>query len=217
MNKSNTEQPKYTVVIADDHMIVRNGIKQIINLRPHLRLVGEASQGIEAISLIKCHKPDIIFLDVSMPYANALEVYLEAKRWSPSSRVIVFTGMNFNTQLQTLVNEGIDALVSKNCDDQDIAKAIDAVLSGERYLDPAMLKKDSLNSEKTLLTKREHQILQLVLRGYTSPEIAENLSISYKTVDNHRTNLMKKLGVHSISELMTYALREGLWQLNEPC
>ena len=199
-----------SLVIADDHMIVREGVKQLLAQRGDLQLVAEASNGLEAITALKRFKPDVLLLDVSMPYANALEVFLEARRWSPDSKVVVFTGVNSHSQIAELINAGVHGMVLKHAESDDVCKALSAVLAGQRYLPADVAALTASATALDQLTPREKQVLQLIVTGNTNAQIARLLSISPKTVDKHRTSLMKTLGVHSVSELMAFALREGL-------
>lgn len=201
---------KYTIVIADDHLIIREALAQILQADSRFELVGQASNGIEAIAMLKRLTPDLLFLDVSMPYAGAIEVYVELKRWSPATKTIIFTGVNSGEGLKSLYREGVDSILFKSDDTTTILTAIEKVLIGERYLSENIQLYLDTGSELDALTSREVQILQLVVVGSSNQDIAKLLSISEKTVDNHRTNLMKKLNVHSLSELLKYATKVGL-------
>lgn len=200
----------YKLVIADDHSIVREGIKQLLASLDGYDVLAEATNGLEAISLVKQHKPDLLILDVSMPYANALEVYLEVQRWSPATRTIVFTGVSTAGLLSSLINEGVNGLILKSSVNDELQRAIQAVMAGERYIQAEAAALIDSSSGAAILTRREQQILQLICSGHSNPQIAEALTISVKTVDNHRSSLMKKLQVHSVAELMARALAEGL-------
>jgi DNA-binding NarL/FixJ family response regulator len=200
----------FTLIIADDHKIVRDGVRQLIGSRDDIQVVAETNDGLETISALKRLQPNAALLDVSMPYASALEVCIEAKRWSPSTRIIIFTGTNTGSALRELINEGAKAIVLKSEELQELNRAFDAVLSDKTYYSGGT--KTLIDSAQTVtqLTSREKQILTLVVTGNSTNEIAETLSISAKTVDNHRTNLMRKLNLHSVSELMAYAYREKI-------
>lgn len=191
-------------------MIVREGVKQLLTQRSDLQLVAEASNGLEAITALKRFKPDVLLLDISMPYANALEVFLEARRWSPDSKVVIFTGVSSPSLLAELVNAGVHGVVLKHAASSDVCTALSTVLAGQRYLPEDVTTLTTAATALDRLTPREKQVLQLIVTGNTNARIAKLLCISPKTVDKHRTSLMKTLGVHSVSELMAFALREGL-------
>ena len=200
----------FTLIVADDHKIVRDGVRQLVESRPDIQIVAETSDGLETISALKRLQPNVVLLDACMPYASALEVSVEARRWSPGTCIIVFTGTNTGSALLELIHEGAKAIVLKSEDLQELNKAFDAVFSGNTYFsNEAKILIDSAQ-QVTQLTSREKQILTLVVTGNSTNDIANTLSISAKTVDNHRTNLMRKLNVHSVSELMAYAYREKL-------
>lgn len=205
-----------SLVIADDHEIVREGVKLLLGQHPDLAVVAEATNGLEAISAVKRHKPDLLMLDVSMPYANALEVLIEVQRWSPATKVVVFTGVTSTAMLAELVDSGVDGLIHKSHGSQEVVRAIENVMAGERFIQPEIQSLIEGSSAESRLTSREKQVLQLIVTGNTNAQIAEVLSISPKTVDKHRSSLMKKLNVHSVAELMAYAAREGLLPINRP-
>ncbi len=200
----------HTILVADDHEIVRSAIRQIISLRKDLILVAEADNGLSTIAEVKLNKPNLLILDVSMPHANALEVVIEAKRWSPTTRTLIFTGVKSGTIFQDLLDAGVSALVLKSDNISFLEEAIDDVLKGKQYISDSIdaLKNSALQFDS--LTDREKQILKFIAHGKSNSFVAEILSISPKTVENHRSNLMKKLNLHSVSELMAYAYKEGL-------
>ena len=172
-------------------------------------VVAEAADGLEAISLVRQHRPTLLTLDIAMPYAQGIEIYTEVRRWSPDTLVVVFTGLTSVRLLSELVSAGVDGLFMKRGDPDRLAESLPLILNGARIIAPEIvefLKKDEASVE---LTTRERQILSLVATGSSNKEIADRLGVSFKTVDNHRTNLMRKLDVHSVAELLSYALREG--------
>lgn len=181
-------------------------------LRDHgqVDVVGEASTGVEAISLVKQFRPTVMSLDIGMPFAQGIDVFVEARRWSPDTKVIVFTGMTSRGLLSELVSAQVDGLFMKNGDLAHLTTAIPLILNGARVISPDVTAILEEVEDSPDLTPRERQILSLVARGSTNREIGERLGVSAKTIDNHRTNLMRKLGVHSVAELLAYALREGL-------
>lgn len=203
----------YTVVIADDHEIVRNGLAGFLTNRPDLTLaiVGEAINGIEAMALVKKHKPDLLMLDITMPLAGGEEILLDLRRWSPNTRIVIFTAVTTPRVLASLVDAEVDGAFAKGASMEELENALPIILQGGKYIAADIITRMEAGPDPlTDLTPREHQILNMVLSGKTNPEIAKQLNISPKTVDKHRTSLMAKLDLHSVSELMTWAAREGL-------
>lgn len=190
--------------------MLRNGMCALLKAHGDVEIIAEAATGIDAIGLVKQHRPTILSLDIGMPYAQGIDVFVEARRWSPETKVIVFTGMTSRGLLSELVTAGVDGLFMKNGDMDHLIKAIPLIISGGRVISPdaALLIAEAEDGPE--LTLRERQVLSLIARGSANREIAERLGVSLKTVDNHRTNLMRKLDVHSVAELLSYALREGL-------
>lgn len=197
-------------VIADDHALVRSGIKEILRTTGRVEVVGEAENGLEAISLVRQHKPHLLTLDIAMPYAQGIEIFGEVRRWSPDTRIIVFTGLTAVGLLSELVAAGVDGLFMKRGDPAHFEDGIRLILRGAKVISPDVLELLEDKETNVELTDRERQILSLIASGCSNKEIAERLGVSLKTVDNHRTNLMRKLDVHSVAELLSYALREGL-------
>lgn len=205
----------YTVVIADDHDIVRDGLRDSLaeagaTDETQYEVVAEAGNGLEAIAQVKAHRPDLLFLDVSMPLANGLEVLADLKRWSPATRIVVFTGISSSGLLAGLVESGVDGLFSKGVATANLIAQLPLILAGGRFVAPELADQISRGQVSLGLTDRERQTLNMIIAGKSNREMAELLCISAKTVDKHRTSLMGKLGVHSVAELMALALREGL-------
>jgi len=211
----------YSAVTADDHAIIRAALaRSLKDARTAdgitIEVVAEAADGIEAIVAIRKHRPDLLILDVSMPYAGGTEVLLEARRWSPATKVVVFTAVEASRKIAELVDVGADGVFCKSDDAEELIRAIPAILDGARVISQRFtgLLEESVALEP--LTDRERQILNLVVSGQTNKEIAGTLGISVKTVDRHRTSVMRKTGSHSAVDLITYALREGLVDYNPP-
>lgn len=202
-----------TAVIADDHALIRQGIRQILT-SAGLDVVAEASDGLEAIAMIRSHRPALLTLDIAMPYSRGIEVFGEARRWSPETRIIVFSGMTSTGLLSELADAGADAIFLKRDELESFSASIPKVMSGQRILGPGV--RDLLDSTSSIetLTARERQILNLIAQGLNNRDIGARLGVSAKTVDNHRTNLMRKVNVHSAAELLALALREGLLDTN---
>ncbi|MDZ7668747.1 MAG: response regulator transcription factor [Gammaproteobacteria bacterium] len=203
------------MVIADDHDIVRDALRDSLadagaTGEAQYAVVAEANNGLEAIAQVKTHRPDLLFLDVSMPLANGLEVLADLKRWSPATRIVVFTGINSSGLLAGLVESGVDGLFSKGAATGNLIAQLPLILAGGRFVAPELAEQISRGQASLALTDRERQTLNMIIAGKSNREMADMLSISPKTVDKHRTSLMRKLGVHSVAELMALALREGL-------
>ncbi len=199
-----------TIVIADDHTLVRNGLKDVLTTIQDTEVVGEAENGLEAISLCKSLTPTLLTLDAGMPYARGMEVYGEVRRWSPETKIAIVTGFTSVGGLADWVSAGADGVFLKTCSPDEMRHGFSVLLDGGVYISKEVLSALETRPETPEVTARERQVLHLVAEGCSNAEIAERLTISPKTVDNHRTRLMAKLEVHSVAELLAYALREGL-------
>ena len=201
---------RHQVVIADDHPLVRNALRAIYESLPGVEIAGEAENGIEALALARSVRPAILSLDAGMPLSRGMEVFGEVRRWTPETRVIVVTGFTAVGTLAEWVSAGVEGLFLKTCPPDEMRKGFELVLNGGGYVSKAVLDILRTAPEDKNLTQRERQVLHLVAEGCSNAEIADRLSISIKTVDNHRTRLMAKLEVRSVAQLLAYALREGL-------
>jgi DNA-binding NarL/FixJ family response regulator len=175
-----------------------------------LDVVAEAANGLETISLCKTYQPDLLILDVAMPHAGALEVLEEVRRWSSCTRVVVLTGFSAGSVLTALAEGGAHGMALKGSPTETIRHVIEEVVAGRRCMDEAVQIQIEHASEVDRLTRRETQVLGFLVRGYGNQEIADTLSLSPATVNNHRANLMHKLDVHSIAELMARVYSGGL-------
>ncbi|PUB18612.1 response regulator transcription factor [Yoonia sediminilitoris] len=205
----------FTCVIADDHAIVRAGLRAALTtpglIEPGgIDVVAEAANGLEAIACLRQHRPHLLLLDVQMPFAGGTEVLLEARRWSVDTKIVVLTGISSVGKLSELIDAGVDGIFSKATENDELYATLPLILRGGRHVSQHVV--DSLDSSPPAvsLTDRERQTLNLVVAGRSNKEIAETLGISAKTVDRHRTNMMQKIGVHSVAQLIAFALREGL-------
>lgn len=206
-------QDQYTVIIADDHTLVRSGLREVFGQLDNVTIVGEAGDGLEAMTLARTLKPSLMTLDAAMPHASGIEVYGELRRWVPDTRIAVVTGFGAGGHLADWVAAGVDGLFLKTCPYQEMLRGFEIILSGTGYVSEAVSTVlDAYNSDTGVdqLTARERQILHLLAEGFSSNELADKLSISPKTVNNHRTHMMAKLKVRSLGQLIALALKEGL-------
>jgi two-component system, NarL family, response regulator NreC len=212
---------KIRVLLADDHTILRAGLKMMLNAQPDIETIGEASDGKQAISEAERLSPDVIIMDITMPECNGIEATRQIKRLLPDVRVLILTMHENEEYLFQTLRAGAAGYMLKEAADTDLISAIRVVSSGRFYLSPSaqsMLVSDYLQRVHTgeerdsysALTEREREILKLVAEGYTNSQIGERLFISPKTVDTHRTHIMDKLNLHSRAELVKYAMRRGL-------
>lgn len=198
------------ILIADDHELVRRAVSLLLLAIDGVEIVGEAGDGLAAIAIAKRLKPDLLLLDVAMPHAGGLAVIGEIKRWSPATRIVVLTGMTAPATLTQLRDSGAVGVMSKACSARELDVGLRRIISGGEYISEDVRAAVGAGGAVSALTMRERQVLALATQGRTNAEIAALLNISVKTADNHRTNLMRKLGVHSAAELITLAVREGL-------
>ena len=204
-----------TAVIADDHAIIRDALAAALCDEDALQgqkieIVDRAENGIDAIVAVRKHRPGLLMLDVTMPHAGGTEVLLEARRWSPETRVIIFTGIEARGKIAELVEIGCDGVFCKGDDMGEVIRAIPRILEGGRVVCSRFTRMLEEAGELEPLTDRERQVLSQVVMGRTNREIGEALGISAKTVDRHRTSVMGKTGSHNAAELIAYALREGM-------
>jgi two-component system response regulator NreC len=205
------------VVLADDHQLVRQGLKALLE-REGFQVAGEASDGQEALRLVPNVCPDVAIFDISMPILNGLDAARELKKSSPRTKTILLTQHDEDQYVTEALRAGVRGYVLKKQAATDLVYAIQQVCRGEIYLSPsisrtvveAFLSKTALPTDP--LTSRERQILQLIGEGKSSKEIAALLGISIKTAESHRTRLMRKLDIHELASLVRYAIRRGLVQ-----
>ncbi|RYG89222.1 response regulator transcription factor [Loktanella sp. IMCC34160] len=202
--------PRYTALVADDHPLVRSGLVGLLQAQGNISVVGEAADGVEAVSLAKSLKPDLMTLDIAMPFAQGIAVFTEVKRWSPDTRVAVFSGVTSSALLQELCQSGAEGVFTKRGDMAEFAEAIPMLLRGQKIVSSDAVRLIEAAQSPNALTSRERQIMSLIANGQTTRSIAETLGVSPKTIENHRTNIMTKIGVNSMAGLLAYALREGL-------
>ena len=208
-------ESRIRVVLADDHPLSLAGLAEALIARGGIAVVGRASNGIDALSLIKKLSPDCAVVDLSMPGASGLEVILEARRWSVPSRFVVVTGTGTPQVLQELCRAEVNGIFLKSAPVDEICQGILDVAAGGEAFSPAVRRILQAADQAASLTGREMQVLQAVARGLTNNEASEALGISSKTIDSHRTNLMRKLGVRSTASLLVRAMRDGLIDVSD--
>ncbi len=199
-----------TAVVADDHQLIRDGLVKLLNAYRGIEVVGEAEDGIAAVTLAKTHKPDLMTLDIAMPFAQGIAVYTEVRRWSPHTKIAVFSGITSAALMRELYAAGAHGMFTKRSDISEFEQSIPILLKGGRVISADAAAMIDAAGETTALSAREQQILSLIANGQTTKTIAATLGLSPKTVENHRSSIMSKLDVGSMAELLAYALREGL-------
>ena len=199
-----------TVLLADDHHLVRRGFRRILEDDPEIRVVAEAADGDEAVRLALEVQPDVVVMDAAMPGTGGLEATRTLLERAPATAVLMLSMHSEQTVVQQALAAGVRGYVLKNALDLDLASAVRRVAAGERVLDPALAREAPLAGQRTRLTARELEVLQLICEGLSSRQIAAKLQVSANTVGVHRANIMNALGIHKTAELVVYALQNGL-------
>jgi two-component system nitrate/nitrite response regulator NarL len=215
------------ILIADDHEVVRDGLKNIILSLGNISVIGEAANGEEAIKLYAELKPDMVIMDISMPVMNGIDATRIIKEKYPEARILILTMHDNQEYLNQIIRCGAKGFVLKNTDRDELLEAVKTVASGDNFFSKEISKliidnyiKNAREPEKASnlkeipLTKREVEILKLIASGYSNQEIANMLFISYNTVDTHRKNIMHKLAIKNTAGLVRYAIEKGLISLN---
>lgn len=207
------------VLLADDHTLVRAGLRKLLESIPHLEVVGEASDGLALLALNAELRPNLVLMDISMPGLNGLETTARLRKECPDTKVIILSMHQSEEYVRQALRQGASGYLLKDCAPAELEMAIQAVLRGETFLSPAV-SKDVLNDyvqrlrdeaqPGDQLTPRQREVLQLVAEGLSTKEIARRLDLSVKTVDTHRSQLMKQLDIHEVTGLVRYAMRTGL-------
>jgi DNA-binding NarL/FixJ family response regulator len=199
-----------TVLLADDHHLVRRGFRRILEDDPEICVVAEAADGDEAVRLAIEVQPDVVVMDAAMPGTGGLEATRTLLERAPGMAVLMLSMHSEQTVVQQALAAGVRGYVLKNALDLDLASAVRRVAAGERVLDPALAREAPLVGQRTRLTARELEVLQLICEGLSSRQIAAKLQVSANTVGVHRANIMNALGIHKTAELVVYALQNGL-------
>ena len=211
--------PHYRVLIADDHLLVRAGIRALLESIDGVTVVGEANDGREAVELTANVRPDIALIDISMPGLNGLEAATRIREQSPSTRVIMLSMHANDMYVRQALKAGAAGYLLKSATAPELQAALQSVAQGEVYLSPAVSKQvvkgyvdgsAATESPLDVLTARQREILQLIAEGRTTKEVAFTLSISAKTVETHRAQIMERLQIHDVPGLVRFAIRTGL-------
>ena len=212
---------KLRIVLADDHTILREGLRSLLTADPDFEVVGEAQDGREAVRCVEKLEPDLLLMDLSMPRMSGMDAIREIKKRYPETRIVALTVHKTEEYLLTTLQAGADGYVLKDATHEELVMAINNVMGGKSYLSPGVSEKviegylegkessRSASSWETL-SWREREVLKLIAEGYKNKEIAVDLCISLKTVEKHRANLMKKLDLHNAAALTVYAVDRGL-------
>jgi two-component system response regulator NreC len=215
---------KIRVVLADDHRMMREGIRALLEHQKDIQVVGEAADGRDAVRLAAQLSPDVVVMDVSMPLLNGIEATRQIRRDSPDVAVLILTVHESEDYVAQLLAAGANGYIIKRAAGDELISAIHAVDQGEAFLYPSVakvviedyvrrLKEGEGLGAQDVLTDREREVLQLIAEGYTNREIADLLHLSIKTVQNHRSKIMNKLDLHDRGELVKYAIQQGIIHL----
>ncbi len=216
---------KIKLLLADDHAVVRSGLRMLLSAQPDMEIIAEAETGVETVAKTQEFRPDVVLMDVEMPEMNGIEATRRIKQSVPETAVLALTMYEDEQYFFEMLKAGASGYVPKRAAPDELVNAIRTVSQGEVFLYPtlaARLVNDYLNRDETAvsdpeedLTPREREVLIQIAEGLTNPEIAEILTISVKTVDRHRENIMRKLNLHSRVDLVKYAIRKGLIDLDD--
>jgi DNA-binding NarL/FixJ family response regulator len=217
---------KITVLLADDHIVVRQGLRALLVAEEDIEIVGEADNGREAVQLVKKFLPDVVVMDIAMPVLNGLEATRQITRAVPSTKVLVLSSYSDDEYVQQLTEAGAAGYLVKQTAANELLKAIREAHRGNAYFSPAIAKRlrdhcrnalaggQPLRRRTDYLTAREAEVLQLIAEGRANKQIAAELCISIKTVEKHRQQVMNKLGIHDVAGLTRHAIAKGIIETN---
>ena len=209
------------ILLADDHIVMRNGLRLLLERQPHLQVVGEAADGRQAVALCESANPDVVIMDIAMPNLNGIEAARQIVNRNPRTAIAILSMHSDESYVIRALKAGARAYLLKDSAEADLLAAVRALTEGKSFFSPAISKilvedymrqLESRGAEDTyeLLTNREREILQLLAEGRTNKEVANLLNLSLYTVETHRTHILQKLNLHSVPELILYAVRKGI-------
>ena len=209
------------ILLADDHGIVRRGLKSLLESQSGLEVIGEAADGLEALRLCEELSPELLIIDISMPLMNGIEVASRAQKLDAAPAVIILSMHSDDSYIMRALSAGARGYLVKDATDEDLIPAVRAVAAGKPFFSPAVtavlmedyvrqLRARGLTDSYELLTDREREILQLLAEGRSNKEVAAVLDLGLSTVETHRANLMQKLNLHNTAEIVLYAVRKGI-------
>lgn len=215
--------PQIHILLADDHTIIRSGLRLLLDQQPDFKVVAEASDGREAVELVSKHHPQVAVLDIGMPLLNGIEATQQIASKEPETRVVILSMHADEGYVLRALKAGARAYILKNSAEADLIRAVRAVADGKSFFSPVISKllledyvrqiqSKQVEDSYDLLTPREREILQLLAEGRTNKEVASLLQVSVYTVDAHRGNILQKLNLHGVPELVLYAVRKGIIQ-----
>jgi two-component system, NarL family, response regulator NreC len=209
------------ILLADDHTVMRSGLRLLLERQPHLQVIGEAADGRQAVALSESGNPDVVVMDIAMPNLNGIEATRQIVSRSPRTAIAILSMHSDESYVIRALKAGARAYLLKDSAEADLLAAVRALTEGKSFFSPAISKilvedymrqLESRGAEDTyeLLTTREREILQLLAEGRTNKEVANMLNLSLYTVETHRTHILQKLNLHSVPELILYAVRKGI-------
>ncbi len=217
---------KTKVVIADDHSVLRDSLKSALKLDDSISVVGEAKDGLEAIELVSKHRPELVLMDINMPYLDGIVASHEIKQKFPETKILLLTMHDNKQYIFSALQAGIEGYILKMSNLKQVIEAMHIIINGDTFFDSSITEilKDKLFTSPPHknnydiysyfgITNREKDIIDLIITGYTTQEIADKLNISVHTASNHRTRLLKKLNLKNTAELIVFAIKEGLYSV----
>jgi two-component system, NarL family, response regulator NreC len=212
---------KIRIVLVDDHKLMRSGLRVLLEQQPDLTVVGESSDGREAVALVASQRPDVLVMDVGMPSLNGIEAAVQITQSNPEAAIVMLSMHSDESYVLRALKAGAKGYLLKDSAEADLIRAVRAVAEGKSFFSPAVskvllddyvrkLKRSGTEDPYDLLTPREREVLQLVAEGKSNKEVAQLLNLSVYTVETHRSNIMEKLNLHGVPELILYAVRKGI-------
>ena len=213
---------RITVLLADDHMLVREGLRKILEMERDLEIVGEAEDGRQAVAMVRKFRPDVVLMDIAMPLLNGLEATRQVVKAIPTTKVLILSAHSDDAYVKDAVESGARGFLLKQTSSRDLCLAIREVRKGQTFFSASVTGRpqfrdrqpvergEPLRKKTNQLSSREMEVLQLIAEGQPNKQVASELGVSFKTVDKHRQNLMAKLDIHDIAGLTRYAIAEGI-------